>query len=108
MPPWYYLFFNRNISTVGVSAATGEGITELLTNITLSRKEFQEIYVPELVARAENRVKLEKIRQRKEVERLKKDISQTRGDRPIKLDDSEYEEEEEEQEEEEEEEEDTF
>ena len=85
---------------MGVSAATGEGITQLLTNITLSRKEFQEIYIPELVIRAENRVKLEKIRQKKEVERLKKDISQTRGDRVVKFDDNEYEEEEEEEEEE--------
>jgi hypothetical protein len=69
----------------------------LLSDITKSRQEFVDMYVPELVRRAENRVKLEKVRQKKEVERLKKDLVRSGGDRPVRLDDNDEEEEEEEE-----------
>ncbi len=69
----------------------------MLSDITKSRQEFVDMYVPELVRRAENRVKLEKVRQKKEVERLKKDLVRSGGDRPVRLDDNDEEEEEEEE-----------
>ena len=41
-------YFDSNITTVGVSAATGAGISELLAKIELSAVEFTEVYLPEL------------------------------------------------------------
>ena len=40
--------FYHNITTLGVSAATGEGMTELFVKIENARNEFNECYLPEL------------------------------------------------------------
>ena len=39
---------NRNIRSVGVSAATGQGIAQLFVKIDEAGEEFKETYLPEL------------------------------------------------------------
>ena len=40
--------FYRNIRSVGVSAATGQGIPSLFDNIDAAGVEFKDTYLPEL------------------------------------------------------------
>ena len=40
--------FYRNITSVGISAATGQGIAELFSKIELAGVEFNEVYLPDL------------------------------------------------------------
>nr|CCA23766.1 GPNloop GTPase 1 putative [Albugo laibachii Nc14] len=66
--------FYNNLHCVGVSAATGEGMDAFFSKIHLAAKEYDETYVPELIAR----ILEKKVRKEKEEEdtlaRMMKDI----------------------------------
>jgi GTPase SAR1 family protein len=66
--------FYNNIKSVGVSAATGAGMSKLFVSIGESAIEFNETYLPELQRRKEARVSTEVSRQEEQLARLKIDM----------------------------------
>jgi len=75
--------FYKNISTVGVSAATGEGMAELFAKLETCGKEFVETYLPDLQRRVAERSAVDKIKQQQDLLRLQQDIRDNQGDKPL-------------------------
>ena len=75
--------FYRNIRRIGVSAATGEGIEGLFEKFDEAAVEFREVYLPDLERRRVEQVKQEAIRQKAHMDRLKKDLEKTKGDKEV-------------------------
>jgi hypothetical protein len=68
--------FYEGIRTVGVSAATGDGMEEFFTALDLARQEYETSYRPELQRRLEGQKYTEQQRRNKEMARLKKSMKQ--------------------------------
>ena len=66
--------FYENIPSVGVSAATGQGMDSFFNMVKQSRVEYQEHYLPYLQQRRDRRVQGEQVRKKTELERLQEDI----------------------------------
>lgn len=66
--------FYRNLRHVSVSAATGEGIKELMEAIDEAAKEYDANYLPELQRRKEVADKRELQRQEKAMEKMMADM----------------------------------
>jgi GTPase SAR1 family protein len=66
--------FYENIPHVGVSAATGQGMSELFTSIEKCRKEYVEEYLPYLEERKKARRYAEERSKQSELEKLQHDI----------------------------------
>jgi len=72
--------FYRNIRSVGVSAATGQGIAQLFCKIDEAGEEFKETYLPELQRRMQEKAVLEEQKQAQDLERLRGDMQQQRAE----------------------------
>lgn len=75
--------FYSNISAIGVSAATGEGIPDLFLKVEAAAIEFRESYLPELQRRIRLREQSEVVRQQRDLEALRGDMVEERGDKVI-------------------------
>jgi len=69
--------FYENLQSVGVSAATGEGMDEFLEAAQRCRGEYYEFYLPELEKQREEAAKLEEQRKKESLEELKEDLAAT-------------------------------
>lgn len=69
--------FYENIPSVGVSAATGQGMSSFFDLVKQSRTEYEEQYLPYLRQRRERRAQTEQVRQKTELEKLQEDIKNT-------------------------------
>jgi len=67
--------FYRNLRAVAVSAATGEGIPELMQALTDAAAEYETNYLPELERRKAIAGQKEAKRQEKDIESLMKDVA---------------------------------
>eukprot|EP00199_Chlamydomonas_sp_CCMP681_P006903 CAMPEP_0119113336 /NCGR_PEP_ID=MMETSP1180-20130426/43575_1 /TAXON_ID=3052 ORGANISM="Chlamydomonas cf sp, Strain CCMP681" /NCGR_SAMPLE_ID=MMETSP1180 /ASSEMBLY_ACC=CAM_ASM_000741 /LENGTH=273 /DNA_ID=CAMNT_0007101329 /DNA_START=84 /DNA_END=902 /DNA_ORIENTATION=+ len=65
--------FYKNLRTVGVSALTGEGMTEFFQAVDQCATEYHETYIPELEARKQEKEARELRAQQKEMEKVRKD-----------------------------------
>eukprot|EP01038_Epipyxis_sp_PR26KG_P012521 gene12521-16794_t len=72
--------FYRNINTVGVSAATGEGIPRLFECINKAGVEFTTDYLPELTRRKQEMAEKEASRKENDLIRLREDLKISKGD----------------------------
>lgn len=75
--------FYRNIKTVGVSAATGLGIPQLFERIGEAAVEFQDIYIPDLERRTEERRAGDVKKQEVDLARLRRDLRESKGDKLV-------------------------
>ena len=75
--------FYSNIRRVGVSAATAEGIPELLEKFDEAAAEFQEVYLPDLKLRFAQQKRNQEVKRAMELAKLEKDIDETRGERLV-------------------------
>jgi hypothetical protein len=87
--------FYNNLRCVGVSAVSGAGMTEFFKEVQEAAKEYNQFYKPELEKLRDKKVKLEykkrrftfallqrlqeEERRKREFEKLKKDIMETKG-----------------------------
>lgn len=69
--------FYSNLRSAVVSAATGEGIEELMATIEEARKEYMEDYLPALLERKAAAAAQEKARQEENLSRLTQDMKLT-------------------------------
>jgi GTPase SAR1 family protein len=67
--------FYRNLRAVAVSAATGEGIPELMQALSDAAAEYEANYLPELERRKAIAGQKEAKRQEKDIEKLMKDVA---------------------------------
>ncbi|CAL8469834.1 g9376 [Coccomyxa elongata] len=65
--------FYENLQSVGVSAATGEGMEEFFQKVQACRAEYEQQYLPELQRRQQEKQDLEMRRQAAQLEKLKLD-----------------------------------
>lgn len=70
--------FYSNLSAVGVSGITGEGMDELFRAIDRGAVEYHEFYEPELQRRRDDLKRQEAARQEADMQRISKDLSGTR------------------------------
>ena len=68
---------------MGVSAVTGNGMAELFSKFEESGREFVEIYLPELQKRIKEREEKEAMKQKADLDRLKNDLEQSKGDKLV-------------------------
>lgn len=66
--------FYRSMKACGVSAVSGEGMEELLTNIDAAGLDFKETFLPEIVRRLTVRKEQEKAKSVESMKRLTKDL----------------------------------
>jgi translation initiation factor IF-2 len=66
--------FYSGIRSVGVSAATGEGMEEFFAAIDAARQEYVEHYLPEMQRRKEGQKFMEEQRRKQAMNKLKKDL----------------------------------
>lgn len=66
--------FYRNISAVGVSAATGNGMTELFEKVAAVPEEYRTSYLPDLLSRIQEQRNKITVKQEKDLVRLTKDL----------------------------------
>jgi putative protein kinase ArgK-like GTPase of G3E family len=76
--------FYSNIRSTGVSAMTGEGISELFDKISEAAVEFNDVFLPELARRKAERAEEVKLQEEISIARLRRDIQQSKGDIPSK------------------------
>jgi len=71
--------FYRNLKTVGVSAVTGEGITEFFEKVDECTQEYHSVYKPMMEAQREaHKAQTHKLQQ-EEIAKAKKDILKSKG-----------------------------
>jgi len=78
--------FYNNLKTVGVSSTTGKGMDDLFKAIGDSEKEWHEFYHTEMERLRTVRREKDEKRQEENLERLRKDLGQTKGKKVV-LDD---------------------
>lgn len=71
--------FYRNLNTVGISAVTGQGMDEFFKAVGKCAQEYDETYKPELEQRLRAKQEEEVERARKEMAKLKSDMSASQG-----------------------------
>jgi len=71
--------FYNNLKVVGFSAVTGVGVDKFFEGLEEAKKEYLEVYRPELDQKIAERSQNEEKRKKKDYEKLKKDLEQTRG-----------------------------
>ncbi|KAK4338444.1 hypothetical protein RND71_042931 [Anisodus tanguticus] len=72
--------FYKNLRSVGVSAVSGAGMDAFFKAIEASAEEYMETYKADLDKRREEKQRLEEKRRRDNMEKLRKDMEQTRGE----------------------------
>eukprot|EP01104_Vermistella_antarctica_P016230 TRINITY_DN5507_c0_g1_i1.p1 TRINITY_DN5507_c0_g1~~TRINITY_DN5507_c0_g1_i1.p1 ORF type:complete len:374 (-),score=121.51 TRINITY_DN5507_c0_g1_i1:305-1426(-) len=75
--------FYNSLTAVGVSAVTGEGITELFAAIDKAAEDFETGYRQERNRRIEHEKQRKEEEARESMERLKKDLDDDEGDRVV-------------------------
>jgi len=73
--------FYTGLKTVGVSATTGEGMTELFEAMDAAAEEYEKEYRPMLQAKFEAQQKAEELNRMKSLEKLRKDIEEDSSER---------------------------
>jgi len=81
--------FYKNIKTVGVSAATGTGVEDLFKAIKEASKEYYEVFVPMMEKRKKAARDRKAEAEKKELERIRKDIKKSKGLKPVEESDEE-------------------
>ncbi|PNS18995.1 hypothetical protein CAC42_6090 [Sphaceloma murrayae] len=79
--------FYNNLSVVGVSSMTGDGVDEFFKAVDTKRGEFDREYAPEMRRRREQREKEKEANRDKQVEKLMRDMGveeRTKGKAPSK------------------------
>ena len=71
--------FYANLNSVGVSAATGEGLDEFFEAVEAAKSEYYETYYPELQAKRKKAVEEELSRQEEALRQLKLDQKKEKG-----------------------------
>ncbi len=71
--------FYRKLRSVGVSAVTGEGFSELFQLIDSTRHEYDSVYRPALLKKQEERVKKLESAKQESIKRLEKDLRESKG-----------------------------
>lgn len=66
--------FYSNLQSVGVSAATGQGINDFLAALESAKREYYEIYKPEIEARKEAIKQKEEELRKQSMKQFEKDI----------------------------------
>lgn len=95
--------FYQNLRSVGVSAVTGDGVDEFFVAVEASADEYMENYRVDLEIRRAEKERLEEERKKADMDRLRKDLEESKGERvvlssaPCKEDETEDEEDEEEE-----------
>jgi hypothetical protein len=69
--------FYSSLTSVGVSAMTGEGMDDLFEAIGKAAKEYDEFYLPDLLQRQNEAKGRKQVQQEKEFERVKVDIAKS-------------------------------
>lgn len=67
--------FYRNITAVGVSAVTGEGIDELFEKIQLAAEEYHREFRPMLKAKAQQKLKREQKAQERKLKQMRQQMA---------------------------------
>eukprot|EP00126_Sphaerothecum_destruens_P003427 Sdes_comp17175_c0_seq1m6344 len=71
--------FYQNLRMVGVSAVSGEGMTEFFEAVHLAEEEYYSDYLPELQRIIADREKKETLKKAQDLQRLKKDVLEERN-----------------------------
>jgi GTPase SAR1 family protein len=69
--------FYNNLSTVGVSAVTGEGLNEFFKAVERAGKEYTETYLVDLEQRRKKLEDMKKRREEKEMKKLERDLDKS-------------------------------
>ncbi|KAL8129223.1 hypothetical protein V2J09_018378 [Rumex salicifolius] len=72
--------FYKNLRSVGVSAVSGAGMTDFFKAIDASAEEYMETYRADLEKRRVEKQRLEEERMRENMEKLRKDMEESRGE----------------------------
>ncbi|GKU85829.1 hypothetical protein SLEP1_g446 [Rubroshorea leprosula] len=75
--------FYKNLRSVGVSAVSGAGMDAFFKAIEASAEEFMETYKADLDKRQAEKQRLEEERRKESMDRLRKDMEQSRGENVI-------------------------
>ncbi|XP_010558454.1 PREDICTED: GPN-loop GTPase 1 [Tarenaya hassleriana] len=75
--------FYRNLKSVGVSAISGAGMDDFFKAIDASAEEYMETYKADLDKRRAEKERLEEERMRQNMEKLRKDMEGSRGERVV-------------------------
>lgn len=72
--------FYKNLRSVGVSAVSGAGMDEFFKAIEASAEEYMETYKADLDKRREEKQRMEEERRRGNMEKLRKDMENSKGE----------------------------
>lgn len=75
-------FYNA-IRAVGVSAITGEGMDELFGKFDESAQEFNDVYLPDLLKRIEQRQAKQTAQAAESMQKLQADLRASKGDKLV-------------------------
>ena len=79
--------FYSNIRCAGVSAVTGEGIESLFSQIGEAAVEFNEVYLPELQRKMDQKKERDSLSQEATIRKIQEDIKSSGGDVEIRKSD---------------------
>lgn len=75
--------FYQNLRSVGISAVTGAGTDEFFVTVEASADEYMENYRVDLEKRRAEKERLEEERKKADMDKLRKDLEETRGERVV-------------------------